>query len=113
MFGLHLGIDGAVTYKAADPRVDKAMIVFCGLETEDELHAHLRRVDAGQERECHWVHATVPTRFDATMAPPGHQVLRAEAVVQYGPSWTTEGPAFGDSCLKLLSEYADIDEIVL
>jgi phytoene dehydrogenase-like protein len=113
MFGLHLGVRGRISYRSQDPRVGEAMIVFCGLETEDELHAHLRRVDASEERECHWLHATVPTRFDATMAPPGHQLLRAEAVVKYDPSWKTEGNAFGDSCITLLQQYADVGEVVL
>ena len=113
MFGLHLGIAGDVTYRAADPRVGEAMIVFCGLETEDELHAHLARVDAGEQARCEWAHVTVPSRFDPTMAPPGHQVLRAEAVVNYDASWQTTGRAFGDSCLALIGQYADLGEIVL
>ena len=113
LFGLHLGIRGAVTFKSADARVNDAMIVFCGLESEDELRAHLQRIDAGAERECHWLHLTVPTRFDATMAPPGHHVVRAEAVVQYDASWKDAGTAFGDSCLRLLQRYADVGEIVL
>jgi hypothetical protein len=53
LFGLHLGIAGKVTYKAADPRVNEAMIVFCGLESEDDLHEHLQRVDAGDPRRHH------------------------------------------------------------
>ncbi|MBI4515994.1 MAG: NAD(P)/FAD-dependent oxidoreductase [Deltaproteobacteria bacterium] len=113
MFGLHLGIRGRIAFRSSEPRVGEAMIVFCGLETEEELHDHLRRVDAGAERECRWLHVTLPTHFDATMAPPGHQVLRAEAVVKYSPAWKSEGDAFGDSCLKLLQQYADIGEIVL
>ncbi len=52
LFGLHLGIAGKVTYKAADPRVNEAMIVFCGLETEDDLHEHLQRVDAGDHTKA-------------------------------------------------------------
>jgi phytoene dehydrogenase-like protein len=113
MFGLHLGIKGDITYRAADPRVGQAMIVFCGLETEDELHAHLRRVDAGAHDRCEWVHVTIPTRFDATMAPPAHQILRAEAVVKYDASWQTVGNAFGESCLALIRQHADLGEIVL
>ena len=113
MFGLHLGVRGDIAHRSRDPRVNDAMIVFCGLETEDDLRAHLRRVDAGEEPECQWLHVTVPTRFDATMAPPGHQLLRAEAVVQYGASWKTAGNAFGDSCIKLLQQYTDLGEIVL
>jgi len=113
MFGLHLGIEGEVTFRAADPRVGRAMIAFCGLETEDELHAHLRRVDAGEHDACEWLHLTIPSRFDATMAPPGHQMLRAEAVVKYGAPWQTMGSAFADSCIALMTEYADLGEIVL
>ncbi|MFI5396348.1 MAG: phytoene desaturase family protein [Candidatus Binatia bacterium] len=112
MFGLHLGVRGDIGYRSTDANVDNAMIVFCGVETEDDLRAHLRRVDAGEERECGWLHVTVPTRFDATMAPLGHQLLRAEAVVKYGASWRTAGNAFGDSCIKLLQQYADFGEIV-
>jgi phytoene dehydrogenase-like protein len=113
MFGLHLGVQGDITYRAADPRVGKAMLVFCGLETEDDLHAHLRRVDAGEHDMCEWLHVTIPTRFDATMAPPGHNTLRAEAVVSYATPWHSIGHAFGDSCIALLNEYADLGDIVL
>jgi phytoene dehydrogenase-like protein len=113
MFGLHLGVKGEITYRAADPRVGQAMIVLCGLETEEELHTHLRRIDAGEPSRCEWVHVTIPTRFDATMAPPGHQVLRAEAVVKYDASWQSIGHTFGDSCLALIREHADVGEIVL
>jgi phytoene dehydrogenase-like protein len=112
MFGLHLGIRGDLAFKAADPRVGDAMIVFCGLETEDELRAHLRRVDAGEQRACEWLHLTVPTRFDATMAPPGHHLLRAEAVVRYDAAWKTAGKAWADSCIALLARHADMGEIV-
>jgi len=113
MFGLHLGIKGEVTFRAADPRVGRAMIVFCGLESEDELHAHLRRVDAGEHDVCEWLHLTIPSRFDATMAPPGHQVLRAEAVVKYDAPWQTMGNDFAESCIALIAEYADVGDIVL
>lgn len=113
MFGLHLGVTGEITYRAADERVGQAMIVFCGLETEDELHAHLRRVDAGDHDACEWLHVTIPTRFDATMAPPGHQLLRAETVVKYDTAWRTMGTAFADSGIALLKQYADFGDVVL
>ena len=113
MFGLHLGVRGGVTYKSAEARVGDALIVFCGLESEGDLRDHLRRVDAGEEVACHWLHVTIPTRFDATMAPPGHQLVRAEAVVKYNMPWQTQGDGFGESCVALLREYADIGDIVL
>lgn len=113
MFGLHLGIAGEVVFRAADPRVNEAMIVFCGIETDDELHDHLARVDEGERGSCDWLHVTVPSRFDRTMAPAGHEVLRAEAVVRYDPAWATEGKAFGDACLERIGEYADLGEVVL
>ncbi|MFN8543636.1 MAG: NAD(P)/FAD-dependent oxidoreductase [Candidatus Binatia bacterium] len=113
MFGLHLGVRGGVTWKNADPRVGQAMIVFCGLETDDELLGHLERLDAGEERDCAWLHVTTPTRFDATMAPPGHALLRAEAVVRYDRPWRTEATAYAEHCLALLGEYATLGEIVL
>jgi phytoene dehydrogenase-like protein len=113
MFGLHLGVRGEVTFKAADPRVGEALIVFCGLESEEELHAHLRRVDAGEHGACEWLHVTIPSRFDATMAPPGHHTLRAEAVVNYDAPWRTTGASFAESAVTLLGEYADLGEVVL
>jgi phytoene dehydrogenase-like protein len=113
LFGLHLGIKGAITFTAADPRVGQALIVFCGLETEEELHAHLRRLDAGEQGACEWLHMTIPSRFDATMAPPGHQILRAEAVVKYDAPWQTVGSSFADSCIKLVGQYAQLGDIVL
>ncbi len=113
LFGLHLGIKGDVTFKAADPRVNQAMIVFCGLDTEDELKDHLRRIDEGTTEDCEWVHITVPTRFDTTMAPKGHSLLRAETVVKYHDNWATEGKAFGDACLETIRQHVDIGEVVL
>ncbi len=113
MFGLHLGIEGGVDFRAADPRVNEAMIVFCGIETDDEMHEHLARVDAGERDACDWVHVTVASRFDRTMAPPGHEVLRAESVVRYDPAWANEGKAFGDACLERIGEHADIGRVVL
>lgn len=67
LYGLHLGIRGEVRFKNSDPRVATAMIVFCGLEGEDELHDHLARMDAGHESAARWPHVTTPSRFDATM----------------------------------------------
>jgi phytoene dehydrogenase-like protein len=113
LFGLHLGIQGSVTYRADDARVNDALVAFCGLETEDELHAHLARVDAGEVSECDWLHITVPTRFDASMAPAGHQLIRAEAVVSYDQSWDTEAKAFGDSAIALMKTFAEFGDVVL
>jgi len=112
LFGLHLGVEGDVRYRAEDPRVDQAMIVMCGLETEDELLRHLESVDAGTENECRWLHITVPTHFDNTMAPTGQTLIRAEAVVSYDQPWETDAKAFGDSAIRLMGEFADIGDIV-
>jgi phytoene dehydrogenase-like protein len=112
MFGLHLGVEGGVRFKAEDPRVAEAMIVFCGIETDEELIAHLEDIDAEDEiGRCDWLHFTNFSRFDATMAPPDHELLRIEAVVKYDPRWTTEGKAFADDCLRLVGEYAELGEV--
>jgi phytoene dehydrogenase-like protein len=113
LFGLHLGIKGPVTFTADDARVNDAMIVFCGLETEDELHDHLARVDAAETAGCEWIHVTVPSRLDPTMAPPGHHVLRAESVVSYDADWNDGTVAFGDACLELVRQFAHLGDIVL
>ncbi len=113
LFGHHVGVKGGIRYRAADPRVGEAMIVFCGLESEAQLHDHLRRVDAGEMHACEWAHVTIPTRFDATMAPPGHDLLRAEAVVRYDVPWQEQGKSFADSCLELLQKYAEVGDVVL
>jgi phytoene dehydrogenase-like protein len=111
MFGLHLGVEGGVSFTAEDPRVAEAMIVFCGIETDDELIDHLEQIDAGEIGRCDWVHLTNFSRFDATMAPPGHELLRIEAVVKYDPSWVTEGKAFADDCLRLVGEFAALGDV--
>jgi len=113
LLGLHLGVAGGVGFRAEDPRVGDATVVFCGLETEDDLHAHLEAVDRGERETCEWLHVTVPSRFDATMAPPGHHVLRAEAVVRYDPEWERDAKVFGDSALELLNEFVELGEVVL
>jgi phytoene dehydrogenase-like protein len=113
LFGLHLGIRGDVAFKAGEQRANEAMIVFCGVDTDEQLFDHLARVDAGERRICGWLHVTVPSRFDRTMAPPGHHVVRAEAVVRYDPDWDDVASVFGDACLALLSEHADLGQVVL
>ncbi|MBW2421651.1 MAG: NAD(P)/FAD-dependent oxidoreductase [Deltaproteobacteria bacterium] len=115
MFGLHLGVEGGVEggvrFKAEDPRVAEAMIVFCGIETDEELIAHLEEVDAEDGiGRCDWLHFTNFSQFDATMAPPGHELLRFEAVVKYHPSWASEGKAFADDCLRLVGEYVELGQ---
>jgi phytoene dehydrogenase-like protein len=112
MFGLHLGIQGGLSFGAADPRVSRAMLVFLGLETEDELRSHLERIDAGETEGCEWLHLTHLTAFDRSMAPPDHQLLRAEAVVSYDAPWATEGKAFADRCVGLIREYAELGDVV-
>ncbi len=115
LFGLHLGVRGDVRFHAAnaEPHVAEAMIVFLGLDTEDELLAHLRRIDTGAHDACEWMHVTVPSRFDASMAPTGHAVVRAESVVGYDPAWPERAGAFGDSALALLARHAEVGEVVL
>lgn len=113
LFGLHLGIEGGVTYGAKDPRVNQAMTVFIGLETEDELLDHLDRVDSKSTKGPEWLHIAQPSLFDSTMAPPGHHTLRAEAVVAYDPDWRARSKSFGDACLDLIHEYGTVDNIVL
>jgi len=113
MFGLHLGIRGEIAFRCAEPRLRDAMIVFCGLDTDQELLAHLHRIDAGEAGKCEWLHMTIPSLFDATMAPAGHHILRAEAVVKYDASWSTGARAFGDSCLELIQRHVTLGEIVL
>lgn len=112
-FGLHLGVAGKVTYTASDPRVNEAMTVFIGLETEDELLDHLDRVDGKTTNGPEWLHIAQPTTFDKTMAPPEHTVLRAEAVVAYDPAWRERTPAFADGCLELIKQYATVDKVVI
>ncbi|MBK7971907.1 MAG: hypothetical protein IPK07_00885 [Deltaproteobacteria bacterium] len=89
------------------------MIVFLGLETDDELLAHLRRVDAGDDRGGEWLHVTVPSRFDASAAPAGHAVVRCESVARYHDRWREEARSFGDAALALLARHAELGEVVL
>lgn len=113
LFGQHLGIKGAFSFDHPEPRVDEAMITFLGLETEDDLHAHLERVDSGTAGGGEWIHVTVPSRHDASMAPPGHELVRAEQVVLYDEDWAGGTTAFGDECLEMLRDHADFGEVVL
>ena len=114
LFGLHLGIEGTVTHRHPQQRVGEAMIAFLGIETEDELHEHLARVDAGTAGGGEWVHVTVPSHHDRSMAPPGHEVVRAEQVVRYDDDWSSSGAeAFGDECLGLIEAHMDLGKIVL
>lgn len=113
LFGQHLGIKGEFNFNHPEPRVNEAMITFLGIETEQELHDHLARVDAGTAGGSEWVHVTVPSHHDSSMAPPGHQIVRAEQVVRYDEDWPFIAESFGDECLGLLAEHADLGEIVL
>jgi len=113
LFGLHLGIQGEATYRHPEPRVNDAMIAFLGIETEDELHAHLERVDDGTATGDEWVHVTIPSRHDRTMAPKGHEIVRAEQVVLFDEDWDTNSKKFGDDCLALLERHIDLGRVVL
>ncbi len=114
LFGLHLGIEGDFTYRHEESRVNDSMITFLGLETEDDLHEHLERVDAGTAGGGEWVHVTVPSRFDRSMAPEGHQIVRAEQVVRYDDNWDPDATtSFGDECLGLIESHADVGRVVL
>jgi phytoene dehydrogenase-like protein len=115
LFGVHLGIDGAVNYRAAaaDPRINQAMTVFLGPETEDELLDHLEGVDDGSRTGAEWLRITLPSVHDATMAPPGHSVLRAEAVVAYDPAWRERSKEFAACCIELIKDHAELGEVVL
>lgn len=113
LFGLHLGVQGEATYGHPEPRVNEAMIAFLGLETEDDLHEHLERVDAGTAGGGEWVHVTIPTHFDRSMAPEGHELVRAEQVVLFDEDWENNTRNFGDQCLGLLERHIDLGRIVL
>ncbi len=114
MFGLHVGLHGKVSYRAKDPRVGQAMIVFLGLETEEDLLAHLEKIDSGTHHDAEWMHVTLPSVHDATMAPPEHTLIRGECVVAYDPDWRSHAKAFGEKGIALIREFADLDgEIVL
>ena len=88
------------------------MIVFCGPESEAELLDHLDGLESGDLDRCDWLHVTNTSRFDATMAPKDHSLLRAETVVRYDSEWATEAKAFGDDGIRLLSEYARFGDLV-
>lgn len=113
LFGQHLGIEGTFSYRHPEPRVNDAMITFLGLETEEDLHEHLARVDEGTAGGGEWVHVTVPSLHDRSMAPEGHELVRAEQVVNYDDDWANGTEAFGDECLGLLEQHAEFGRIVL
>ncbi len=115
LFGVHLGVEGDVNYKTSDvdPRINEAMTVFIGIETEQELLEHLDRVDAGKTNGPEWLHIAIPSIFDKTMAPKGHHVIRAEASVAYDPNWRSRTKEFGDQCIDLIRQYAQLGNIVL
>jgi phytoene dehydrogenase-like protein len=113
LFGQHLGIEGTFSYRHPEPRVGDAMIAFLGIETEDELLEHLERVDEGTAGGGEWVHVTVPSHHDRSMAPEGHSLVRAEQVVRYDDDWEGATTAFGDESLALLERHADFGRIVL
>ncbi len=100
----------AICYSADDPRVNEAMIVFMGMETEDDLLDHLEDLVTGDATGEEWLHVTLPTTFDKTMAPKGHTLARIESVVVYDPEWRSRSEAHGDACLETLKQFAEIDE---
>ncbi|MBP9035921.1 MAG: NAD(P)/FAD-dependent oxidoreductase [Pseudomonadales bacterium] len=111
LFGLHLGFAKApgIRFRAADPRVDEAMIVFAGIESDEELLDHLDDLDRGVASGAEWLHLTLPSRFDATMAPPGNALARIETLARYDTAWRERAAAHGDACLATLARYADVD----
>ncbi len=113
LFGVHLGVRGDITYTSGAPGAQDALVAFMGLATEDDLHAHLARVDAGECTTAEWLHVTVPTRFDATQASPGHHTIRIESIASYHMAWDEITDSYAASCLDLMRDHADIGEIVV
>ncbi len=113
LFGVHLGVRGGFSYTSGDSRTQDALVAFMGLETEDDLHAHLARVDAGESSAAEWIHVTVPTRFDPTQASSGYQTVRIESISSYHMPWDEITGSYAASCLELIRTYADFGEIVV
>ncbi len=113
LFGLHLGIRGDLSYKLQDTRVDNALVAFMGLSTEEDLHSHLAAVDSGESDHAGWIHVTVPTKFDPTQASDGYNTVRIESVAPYSSPWTEITPTYAESCLNLLREYADLEDVIV
>lgn len=111
-YGLHLGFSSeqGIRYKADDPRVNEAMIVFLGLETEDDLLDQLEDVVTGDVTGAEWLQVTMPSTFDKTMAPENHSLGRIESVVAYDPEWRSKSKVHGDACLDTLKQFAEVDE---
>ena len=113
MFGLHLGVEGApkVRWKADDARVGEAMIVFCGLETEDELIDASREASTRRDRS---LGLAAPHELLALRRHDGASRARAAAnrgrgEVRPGVG-STEGKAFADDCIRLVSEFAELPD---
>lgn len=113
LFGQHIGVKGEFSFKHPEARVNEAMIAFLGIETEQDLYDHLARVDAGTAGGGEWVHVTVPSLHDSSMAPSGHHIVRVEQVVRYDEDWPFKAEEFGDESLALLAENAEFGDLVL
>lgn len=70
LFGLHLALAGAPSFGDADDGAG-ALNLCLGYESSQDVERDLREVREGAIPSAAALHASVPTRFDPSQAPPG------------------------------------------
>ncbi len=114
-FGCHLALRKKPRFKAeaSDPGVKTAFIKVFGLETPEDVVAHLKEVM--EEGKLHTAgHVTFTTDIDPNQAPraiePEGAVCRIEACVPYAPAdgdWSSISKEYGDRLIATLAEYTE------
>lgn len=79
-FGVHLGLKSPPDY--GDEELNNALVCFL-------LH-----------NDTEEGHATCPTIFDPSQAPPGYHTGRFECLVEYNPEWDAKKDDFAKQCIE-------------
>lgn len=117
LFGVHLALEHAPIFKAAEknPDVNKAFIYFLGAETEEELIRHWDNIKKGEVGEgC--FNACFPSIHDPSQAPPGRHTALLSQHAPYrlqgdAENWYNLRNEQADKVIKTLQQYApNVDE---
>ena len=107
-FGTHVALKEAPDYTGAEDNkdVNRAMIVFNGIDDIEKILDHLEEVESGKLPEIPLGHATCTTLFDPLQAPRGYHTCRFETLVPFDCDWDNIKDDYGRKCIETWKEYA-------
>ncbi len=107
IFGVHLALEVDPAYRDASANAAGAFNVMLGTDTMDDVRKQFYELSVGRPPEPPGLMALHPSRFDASIAPPGKHVA---ILWQYAPTrlkggnerWDEIKEGYADQCVELL-----------